>query len=91
MVPTVEDIIGFTGPLNNQRPITSKRSVETQVRLKDGETMVLGGLIKENEVKTVRKVWLLGDIPLLDGLFRSTSKRTTKTDLLVLITPHIVR
>ncbi len=91
VVPTVEDIIGFTGPLNNQRPITSKRSIETQVRLKDGETMVLGGLIKDNEVKTVHKIWLLGDIPLLGGLFRNTSKQTTKTDLLVLITPHIIR
>jgi type IV pilus assembly protein PilQ len=91
VVPTVEDIIGFTGPTNNQRPITSKRSVETQVRVKDGETLVLGGLIKDNEVKTVRKVWLLGDIPLLGNLFRNTSKTKTKTDLLILITPRIVR
>lgn len=91
VVPTVEDIISFTGPANNQRPITSKRSVETQVRMKDGETMVLGGLIKDNEVKTVRKVWLLGDIPLLGMLFRHTTKQKTKTDLLILITPHIVR
>jgi len=91
VVPTVEDIISFTGPANNQRPITSKRSVETQVRMKDGETMVIGGLIKENEVKTVRKVWLLGDIPLLGHLFRSNSKQKNQTDLLIMITPHIVR
>lgn len=91
VIPTVEDIIGFTGPTNNQRPITSKRSVETQVRVKDGETLVLGGLIKDNEVKTVRKVWLLGDIPILGNLFRNTSKTKTKTDLLILITPRIVR
>jgi type II secretory pathway component GspD/PulD (secretin) len=91
VVPTVEDIIGFTGPTNNQRPITAKRSVETQVRVKDGETLVLGGLIKDNEVKTVRKVWLLGDLPLLGNLFRNTSKTKTKTDLLILITPRIVR
>jgi type II secretory pathway component GspD/PulD (secretin) len=91
VVPTVEDIISFTGPANNQRPITSKRSVETQVRMKDGETMVIGGLIKDNEVKTVRKVWFLGDIPLLGHLFRSTSKQKNQTDLLIMITPRIVR
>ncbi|MCI0404618.1 MAG: secretin and TonB N-terminal domain-containing protein [candidate division Zixibacteria bacterium] len=91
VVPTVEDIISFTGPVNNQRPITSKRSVETQIRMKDGETMVIGGLIKDNEVKTVRKVWLLGDIPLLGHLFRSTSKQKNQTDLLIMITPRIVR
>ena len=91
VVPTVEDIISFTGPANNQRPITSKRSVETQVRMKDGETMVIGGLLKDNEVKTVRKVWLLGDIPLLGHLFRSNSKQKNQTDLLIMITPRIVR
>ncbi|MCI0329731.1 MAG: secretin and TonB N-terminal domain-containing protein [candidate division Zixibacteria bacterium] len=91
VVPTVEDIISFTGPANNQRPITSKRSVETQIRMKDGETMVIGGLIKDNEVKTVRKVWLLGDIPLLGHLFRSTSKQKNQSDLLIMITPRIVR
>ncbi len=91
VVPTVEDIISFTGPANNQRPITSKRSVETQVRMKDGETMVIGGLLKDNEVKTVRKVWFLGDIPLLGHLFRSTSKQKNQTDLLIMITPRIVR
>jgi type IV pilus secretin PilQ/predicted competence protein len=91
VTPTVEDIISFTGPTNNQRPITSKRSVETQVRMKDGETMVIGGLIKDNEVKTVRKVWLLGDIPLLGNLFRSKSSQKNQTDLLIMITPRIVQ
>lgn len=91
VTPTVEDIISFTGPPDNQRPITSKRSVETQIRMKDGETMVIGGLIKDNEIKTVRKVWLLGDIPLLGNLFRSNSKQKNQTDLLIMITPRIVR
>lgn len=91
VVPTVEDIIGFTGPAENQRPITTKRSVETQIRLKDGETMVIGGLIKDNEVKTVHKVWLFGDIPVLGSLFRSSTKQKTKSDLLIMITPRIVR
>ncbi|HXF48762.1 MAG TPA: secretin and TonB N-terminal domain-containing protein [Verrucomicrobiae bacterium] len=91
VTPTVEDIISFTGPPDNQRPITSKRSVETQIRMKDGETMVIGGLIKDNEIKTVRKVWLLGDIPLLGNLFRSNSRQKNQTDLLIMITPRIVR
>lgn len=91
VVPTVEDIVGFTGPADNQRPITTKRSVETQIRMKDGETMVIGGLIKDNEVKTVHKVWFFGDIPLLGNLFRSSSKEKTQSDLVIMITPRIVR
>lgn len=52
----VQDIIGYSGPADNQRPITSKRSVETQVRLGDAETAVLGGLLKENDIEIERRI-----------------------------------
>ncbi|RMF61065.1 MAG: type II secretion system protein GspD, partial [Calditrichaeota bacterium] len=64
--------------------------VQTTVSVKDGETVVIGGLIKENETKNVDKVWLLGDIPLLGYLFRHTSTKKEKTDLLIFITTKIM-
>jgi len=88
--PMLEEIIGFTGPADYQQPITSKREVETTVTVNDGETLVLGGLIKETNTKVVEKVWLLGDIPLLKYLFSTTSTKKEKTDLLIFITPKIM-
>jgi type IV pilus secretin PilQ/predicted competence protein len=88
--PMLEEIIGFTGPADLQQPITSKREVQTTVTVKDGETLVLGGLIKETNTKAVEKVWLLGDIPLIKYLFSTTSTKKEKTDLLIFITPKIM-
>lgn len=51
--PVIEEITGFTGPVDNQRPITSKRSVNTNVRVESGETLVIGGLLRDSEFKTV--------------------------------------
>ena len=88
--PMLEEIIGFTGPTDYQQPITSKREVQTTVTVKDGETLVLGGLIKETNNKVVEKVWLLGDIPLLKYLFSASTTKKEKTDLLIFITPKIM-
>jgi type IV pilus secretin PilQ/predicted competence protein len=88
--PMLEEIVGYTGPTDFQQPITSKREVQTMVTVKDGETLVLGGLIKETNSKVVEKVWLLGDIPLLKYLFSSTTTKKEKTDLLIFITPKIM-
>ncbi|MBD3298561.1 MAG: hypothetical protein GF341_07905 [candidate division Zixibacteria bacterium] len=88
--PEVEEITGFTGPVDNQRPITAKRGVKTTVRVKDGETLVIGGLVRETEFNTKSKVFLLGDIPLLGALFTHNSKQTEKTDLMIFITPRVI-
>ncbi len=88
--PILEEIIGFTGPSDTPQPITSKREVQTTVTVRDGETVVIGGLIKENSTKNVEKIWLLGDIPLLGYLFRHTSTKKEKTDLLIFITTKIM-
>lgn len=89
--PTVEDIIGFNGPPGNQKPITASRSIRTRINVQDGETVALGGLLKEDEIKTVKKVPVLGSIPLLGSLlFSHHSVEKTTTDLLILITPHIL-
>lgn len=88
--PILEEIIGFTGPSDTPQPITSKREVETTVAVDDGQTVVIGGLIKENSSKNVEKIWLLGDIPLLGYLFRHTTTKKEKSDLLIFITTKIV-
>jgi general secretion pathway protein D len=72
-------------------PTTTKRSTKTSVVVKDGQTVVIGGLMQETEQKSTQKVPLLGDIPLLGFLFKYKSTSKTKTNLLVFLTPHIVK
>jgi general secretion pathway protein D len=58
--------------------------------VKDGETVVIGGLTLSQQFDTVRKVPLLGDLPLLGGLFRSRAKSETESELAIFITPRIL-
>jgi len=71
--------------------ITSKRSAKTTVVVKDGQTIVIGGLIQDKIVKNETRVPVLSKIPLLGWLFKSTSETKEKTNLLVYLTPTIVR
>lgn len=61
------------------------------VRIKDGETLVLGGLIQETEKQAIGKTPLLGDIPVLGFFFRNSKKETEKSELVITITPHIIK
>lgn len=72
-------------------PTTNKRSANTSIIVKDQQTVVLGGLIRDNVLKTERKVPILGDIPLLGWLFKFQSKKVEKTNLLIFITPYVVK
>jgi len=69
----------------------TKRTVENTVVVGDHETVVIGGLISDDYEDTVSKVPWLGDIPILGWLFKSTTRSVTKQNLLVFLTPHIVR
>jgi len=69
----------------------AKRSAETRVAVHDGQTIVIGGLIEDQLKDTVKKVPLLGDIPILDLLFKRTIKEKTKTELLIFLTPHVAK
>jgi general secretion pathway protein D len=71
-------------------PPILKRIVSTKMVAKSGETVLIGGLISHTETETENKVPLLGDIPLLGYLFKSTSKREVAQEMIILITPHIV-
>ena len=80
--------------VNGQTPVDvtfSTRQVKTSVMVRSGDTVVIGGLIDEDVQESVSKVPLLGDIPVLGHLFRSTSSQKTKRNLMVFIRPTIVR
>jgi len=73
-----------------QYPNVSSRSLSTTIRLNDGETIALGGLIKHEENTQSDKIPVLGDLPFIGALFRTNSRTRAKTNLVVYITPHIV-
>lgn len=69
----------------------SKRAIKTNIVVPDGDTAVLGGLVKDTELEIVNKIPLLGDIPILGWLFKSRSVQKKKTNLVVFLTPKIIR
>ena len=71
-------------------PIITKRTATTTVTVKDGETIVIGGLIQQKLEKTDSKIPLLGDIPLLGALFRASSESVSRTEVLIVLTPHVI-
>ena len=72
-------------------PVLSTRRSDTTVRVKDGETIVIGGLTLDQEQTTKGKIPFFGDLPLVGGLFKSRKKTTVKTELVVFVTPHILK
>ncbi len=74
---------------NLSLPVFSTRTSETKVAIRDGQTIVIGGLIQDQTTETVSKVPLLGDVPILGHLFRRTRIGTDKTELLIFLTPHV--
>ena len=84
----VEDIISIDPVLG---PSTSNREARTVVVVEDQQTVVIGGVIQDSITETVSKVPVLGDIPVIGYLFRHTTTRTVKRNLLLLLTPYIIR
>ncbi len=78
------------GVIVAEYPIIDIREAETQVLMKDNETVVIGGLIKDVQSDNLYSVPILGDIPLLGNLFKRTTKDTMKIDLLIFITARII-
>ena len=71
-------------------PYINVRSADTVVITPDTQTVVIGGLIADSKAETVKKVPLLGDIPYLGNLFKTTTKNNAKTELLIFLTPYII-
>ena len=86
----VSSLAASDNSLDSADLITNKRSIDTTILVQDGDTIVLGGLIQDDEVESVQKVPLLGDIPLLGALFRSESTNKVKRNLLVFLRPKII-
>lgn len=79
-----------TGPSVAGNPSIFERSIKTEVIAQSGQTVLLGGLISENNSSGDSKVPLLGDVPLLGNLFKSESEQSEKTELVIFITPRII-
>jgi len=86
----VQALVGFTGP-NADRPVISDRSTSTQVMVADGETLLIGGLLFDQVSETETSLPLLGSIPLLGKLFTHKSTTMEQRELLIFITPNIVK
>lgn len=84
---TTEDVLTAVG---DPTPRTSKREVNTSVVVGDGETIILGGMIKETERSLTRRVPGLSYIPLIGGLFKNISKEKEKIDFVIFLTPQII-
>jgi general secretion pathway protein D len=72
-------------------PTTAKRSAKTTVVARDQETVVIGGIMQDRTIESVSKVPVLGDVPLLGHLFRQQSRKRVKTNLLLFLTPYIIK
>ncbi|MDA8078396.1 MAG: type II secretion system secretin GspD [Nitrospiraceae bacterium] len=72
-------------------PTITKRSTKTAVVVKDNQTVVIGGLMQENDEEKVTKMPVLGDIPVLGWLFKTKSASKTKTNLIVFLNPHVIK
>lgn len=71
-------------------PVVQTTQAETSVRIKDGATIIIGGLIKDERVKTVNKIPILGDLPLIKYAFSNTDDEVKKQELVIFLTPHII-
>ncbi len=88
-----QEVSSVAGPVSNDNSdlIINKREIETTVTVDDGEILALGGLLDDNERKTIERIPLLSDIPGIGELFKSRSRSRTKTNLMVFIRPTILR
>lgn len=84
----VQAIIGYVGA--EQRPMVSTRSTNTNVRVKNGETLLIGGLIFDNDFESLSKMPLLGDLPILKKIFRYRNTEREQRELLIFITPTVI-
>ncbi len=75
---------------NFQSPIINRRRATTTVTVKDGQTVVIGGLIQDRYERIERKIPFLGDIPIIGPIFRNKTEAASKTELLIVLTPHVV-
>lgn len=86
----VHPVVSTLKEVTNGLPQTSSREAETTVRVKDGDTLVIGGLIKDEDRKTMSRVPILGDLPLVGQLFRNESRTHNRNEIVVFLTIHLL-
>ena len=87
--PEVSNITGWKG-VNSEIPVVRVRRTNTTVRVEDGQTVILAGLLSEEKTTTISKFPLLGEIPVLGLLFQNRRNDTKKTNLIIQVVPHII-
>lgn len=89
--PQIQSFVGTTrGPDGNELPNISSQSINVVARVKNGETIVLGGLTDKNDNTNVSRVPLLSDLPIIGQFFRSTQRAKRNSDLLIFVTPRVI-
>ena len=90
--PSITDLTNRKTEISEDLEVNdlTKRTLTTTVTVRDGQTIVLGGLISDQFERRMRKVPLLGDIPLIGALFRSELRESTTIELLIVLTPHVI-
>jgi len=89
--PQISELVGFSnGPDGSQNPIISDQYISVVARVKDGETIVLGGLTKKNDSVTIKKFPVLGDLPIIGQFFRGTSRNKNNSELLIFVTATVI-
>jgi general secretion pathway protein D len=87
----ISQLTGQTIPItqNVGSPIISKRSAQSRIGVKNGQMIVIGGMMQDQKTSTVTKIPFFGDIPIIGEVFRRTQIDKTKTELLIFLTPHV--
>jgi general secretion pathway protein D len=90
----VQDVTDFIqqnlGAIGYVVPVVSTRNVNTTITLGDSQTVIIGGLVSRKTIDSIKKVPILGDIPIIGTAFRNTQKEKQKTTLFIFLTPHII-
>lgn len=90
--PQVADVTGFVdNPSGGTIPIVAMQQISTMLRVRNGETIALGGLVRKNNSYSTTKIPLLGDLPFIGSLFRSNTRNLDESELLIFVTPTIMR
>lgn len=93
VIPEISQLTGTTVPISEgvSAPVIAKRSAESRVAVRTGQTIVIGGLMEDRKTSTVLKIPLLGDIPVVGSIFARTQVSKSKTELLIFLTPHVAQ
>ncbi len=90
--PTVSSVVQtITNPDGSQQALLSERTLNSgKIRLRDGQTLILSGVIQDTDRETITKVPFLGDLPIIGALFRGSSSQNTRSEVIIIVTPRIM-